>query len=89
LLKGVTLESGRVKAKKAGVRARNEKNDIIFIVITEGIYHQVKDMLKAVGLSVIRLKRERVGIVTVKGMQPGQWRFLTEPEINYFNRGDK
>jgi pseudouridine synthase len=57
------------------------------MVITEGMYHQVKDMLAAVGISVVRLNRERVGIVNVKGLSTGQWRFLTEEEIAYFNRG--
>jgi pseudouridine synthase len=89
LKKGVTIEGRRAKAKYAGVRAKHDKNDIIFIVITEGMYHQVKDMLAAVGISVVRLKRERVGIVTVKGLSPGQWRYLTDEEIKYFNRGQK
>jgi len=43
-------------------------------------------MLMAVGVSVVRLRRERVGIVSVKGLEPGQWRFLTENEIKYFNK---
>lgn len=89
LQKGVTMEGRRARAKKAGVRAKHEKNDIIYMVITEGMYHQVKNMLMAVGISVVRLKRERVGIVTVAGLEPGQWRYLTEEEIKYFNRGGK
>lgn len=89
LKKGVTIEGRRARAKYAGVKSKHDKNDIIFIVITEGMYHQVKDMLMAVGISVVRLKRDRVGIVTVKGLEPGQWRYLTEDEIKYFNRGQK
>jgi pseudouridine synthase len=86
LKKGVTIEGRRARAKYAGVRAKHDKNDIIYIVITEGLYHQVKNMLVAVGMSVVRLKRERVGIVGVKGLEPGQWRYLTEDEIKYFNK---
>jgi 23S rRNA pseudouridine2605 synthase len=86
LKKGVTIEGRRARAKYAGVRSKHEKNDIVYVVITEGMYHQVKDMLMAVGISVVRLKRERVGIVSVKGLEPGQWRFLAESEINYFNK---
>ncbi len=89
LIKGVTIEGRRARAKRAGVRSKNEKNDIIYMVITEGMYHQVKNMLMAVGLSVVRLKRERVGIVSASGLAPGQWRNLTEGEIKYFNRGEK
>lgn len=90
LRKGVFIgEEGktrRAKAKYAGVRNKNEKNDIVYVVITEGMYHQVRDMLAAVGMSVVRLKRERVGIVSVKGLEPGQWRHLAESEIQYFNK---
>ena len=86
LKKGVTIEGRRARAKYAGVRSKHDKNDIIYVVITEGMYHQVKDMLMAVGISVVRLRRERVGIVSVKGLEPGQWRFLTENEIQYFNK---
>jgi pseudouridine synthase len=87
LVKGVIIDERRARAKRAGALAKNEKNDIIYIVITEGMYHQVKNMLVAVGLSVVRLKRERVGIVNIKGLAPGQWRYLTEDEIKYFNKG--
>ncbi len=86
LVKGVTIEGGRARAKYAGVRSKHDKNDIIYVVITEGMYHQVKNMLMAVGISVVRLKRERVGIVSVKGLEPGQWRHLAESEIKYFCR---
>lgn len=89
LVKGVTIGGRSARAKRAGVRGKNEKNDIIYMVITGGMYHQVKDMLSAVGLSVVRLKRERVGIVDVKGLEPGQWRLLTEDEIKFFNRERK
>jgi pseudouridine synthase len=89
LVKGVTIGTTRVRAKRAGIKEKNEKNDIIYIVITGGMYHQVKDMLMAVGLSAVRLKRDRIGDVNVKGIEPGQWRHLTEDEIDYFNRGQK
>jgi 23S rRNA pseudouridine2605 synthase len=78
-----------VRAAEAGIYKRNDANDLVYITITEGINHQVKRMLEAVGASVIRLKRENVGPVTASRLEPGQWRFLTEDEIKYFIRVKK
>ena len=78
-----------VKAADAGIYKRNDANDLVYIVITEGMNHQVKRMMEAVGASVVRLKRENVGPVTAAGLEPGQWRHMTQAEIKYFTRGKK
>ena len=52
------------------------------IVITEGKKRQIRRMLKAVGCCVIGLKRLSIdGIYLDENLQPGQWRALTEKEI--------
>ncbi len=78
-----------IQASDAGIYKRNDANDLVYITIKEGINHQVKRMLEAVGASVIRLKRENIGPVTCSRMEPGQWRYMMESEINYFYRGKK
>lgn len=84
LVTGVRIEEGRVvKALNAGVYKRNDQNDQVFIVIKEGMNHQVKRMLQAVGASVVRLRRENIGLITDKGLNPGQWRYMTPAEIKY------
>ncbi|MGS2722921.1 16S rRNA pseudouridine(516) synthase RsuA [Porticoccus sp. GXU_MW_L64] len=51
--------------------------------ISEGKYHQVKRMFAAVGNRVTALHRERIGtIVLDTDMKPGDYRPLTETEIN-------
>lgn len=88
LVTGVRIEDGKmVKALNAGVYKRNDQNDLVFIVIKEGMNHQVKRMLQAVGASVVRLRRENIGEITDKGLNTGQWRFLTPNEIKYLTRG--
>ncbi|HDQ25515.1 MAG TPA: rRNA pseudouridine synthase [bacterium] len=77
------------KAKRAGILKKHGKNDIIFITITEGMNHQIKKMLQAVGLPPVRLHRESVGPVTVKGLMQGAFRDMTEREIQYFRREAK
>lgn len=53
------------------------------VVISEGRYHQVKRMFAACGLHVQALHRVSVGDITLDaGLEPGQYRVLTDTEIN-------
>ncbi|XMB72361.1 pseudouridine synthase [Mycoplasmatota bacterium WC30] len=56
-------------------------NTLLNIVITEGKYHQVKRMFEKFGHKVLRLKRERYGVVTLKGLNKGDYRTLKIHEI--------
>jgi 23S rRNA pseudouridine2457 synthase len=49
------------------------------IVLTEGRNRQVRRMTAAVGLPTLRLIRYAVGEWTVDGLQPGEWREVTNP----------
>lgn len=84
LMKGIFVEGKRLKAKKIWIRKKLEKNYIVSVIITQGINHQIKKMFSYVGLTVLRLNRDRVGIVSINNLQPGQWRYLTEKEVEYF-----
>lgn len=64
----------------AGVNILEEKK--IALTITEGKYHQVKRMLKAVGNQVLYLKRIRMGALSLDPkLKPGEYRELTEEEV--------
>ena len=76
LLEGVDIGGEKVKALKVGVVSEGK----VRIVIDEGRYHQVKRMLRAVGLKVIDLKRVRIGKLTLD-VPEGEWRELSEREI--------
>lgn len=53
-----------------------------YITISEGRKHQVKRMLKAVGCYVVYLKRISIGgLILDESLEKGQYRFLTELEI--------
>jgi len=51
------------------------------IILKEGRNRQVRRMLAAVGFPVLRLIRRAIGPLTLEGLEPGQWRELTEKEI--------
>ncbi len=53
----------------------------IHLTITEGKYHQVKKMLKAVKNKVIYLKRIKFGNLTLEGMIPGEVKEVQREDI--------
>lgn len=57
-------------------------NSKIRLTITEGKFHQVKRMFEAVGKKVTYLKRVEMGtLVLPDDLAPGEYRPLTEPEL--------
>ncbi len=53
------------------------------ITVQEGRYHQVKRMFAAVGNKVIALHREQIGQIQLDPeLEPGEYRFLTQQEID-------
>jgi 23S rRNA pseudouridine2605 synthase len=77
LAEGIELEDG----KTAPAKARKLDDNKIEITIHEGRKHQVKRMLAAVGLPVKKLHRSSYAGLELKGLKPGQWRELSEKEI--------
>ena len=78
---GVTLADGYVtmpaKIELVG------KGDEGIITLKEGKYHQIKRMLGALNNKIIYLERITFGpLVLDESLARGEWRFLTEKEIN-------
>lgn len=77
LSKGVKLDDGITAPAKVRQLSKNK----IALTIHEGRNHQVKRMLAAVGLDVVKLHRSQYGPLELGGLKPGQWRDLTEAEL--------
>ena len=61
-----------------------------YLTISEGRKHQVKRMLKAVGCYVVYLKRVAIGgLILDETLEKGQYRFLTEVEIQKLMKSSK
>lgn len=56
----------------------------VLLTLTQGKFHQVKRMFRAVGNRVRGLHREKIGQVSLD-VELGQWRYLTHDEINSFH----
>lgn len=84
LINGVTLDDG-YKTGKAEVDVLRAKEDrtVLGITVYEGKNRQIRRMCEAVGLTVLRLKRERIGTLSIGTLRSGQYRKLSEKEIEY------
>lgn len=81
LEQGIQLNGEDTATRPAQVLACSEQE--IELTISEGRYHQVKRMLAAVGNHVTALHRQRIGAIELDaGLAPGQFRELTQSEID-------
>ncbi len=80
---GVMLEDGRTAPARVKLVRETEKgNSELLMTIHEGKNRQVRRMLAAVGHDTLRLVRVSIGNLTLAGLKPGQWRFLSKEEVD-------
>lgn len=85
LAKGMRIEGKKVSPARFDILSTDNKTQtsIIQLTIHEGRNHQVKNMLKAVGFPVLKLKREQYGELTLGKLRSGEFRSLTKQEVNH------
>ncbi|NNH00352.1 pseudouridine synthase [Acinetobacter sp. ANC 5414] len=83
----------QIQQLQQGVELRNESGvfaatDVIQLAehelqltIHQGVYHQVKRMLAAVGNKVERLHRQQIGALALPELEQGEWIYLTEQQV--------
>ena len=81
LRQGVRLVDGRTLPAKVRFARKSENNSWIEIVITEGKKRQVRRMVEAVGHPALKLRRVGIGGVRLSGLKIGEFRPLTEREL--------
>lgn len=81
LRRGVQLEDGRTAPARVRVVWRGPGRSVLELTIHEGRKRQVRRMCEAVGHPVLRLVRIRLGPLTLRGLAPGRWRYLTPREV--------
>ncbi len=79
--KGLVIDGQRTAAAKVQVLREDENNTSLRITIHEGRNRQVRKMCEAIGHSVIHLKRISTGKVTLGELPKGEYRFLSEDEV--------
>ncbi len=80
LEQGVMLHGEENPTRPAQVSVIDAKT--ILLTISEGKYHQVKRMLASVGNKVVALHRTSIGAIELGDLPLGEYRELTQEEIN-------
>ncbi len=83
LRKGVDIGGYITRPAKVNVLEQRPGSAVVEISITEGRYHQVKKMFKAVGCPVQTLERISVGEIRLGRLKTGTFRKLTAKELEW------
>ena len=59
------------------------------IILTQGLNRQIRRMCEFLGYEVVKLKRTRIMHIDLTRLHPGQWRNLTEQEMQKLNQALK
>jgi len=83
LRSGIPLDGRRTLPAEVVLVNKGPRNrtGVLMITIREGRNRQVRRMLEAVGHPVQSLRRIRFGPLALRGLKPGEWRELSEVEV--------
>lgn len=79
---GLEIEDYITSKAKVKIIDRVGKDSVLEIVIHEGKNRQVRKMCSKIGHPVIELKRVEIGEIRLGNIKEGEWRHLTEKEID-------
>ena len=79
---GLQLEDGLTAPTEVTVLCEKEETTLLELKMHEGRKRQIKRMWSAVGHAVLTLTRIAFAGLTIEGLRAGEWRFLTQVEVN-------
>ena len=83
---GVTLEDGEIRADAISYASETDKKQV-GIEIHSGKNRIVRRIFESLGYKVVKLDRVYFAGLTKKGLKRGDWRYLTEQEVNFLRMG--
>ena len=78
---GVAIDGERLSAKSVTLLRHGEKNAWLEIILDEGRNRQIRRLLAAFDMGVLRLIRIAIGDLPLGTLAKGQWRVLSQEEI--------
>jgi 23S rRNA pseudouridine2605 synthase len=83
LRKGVIIDGYLTSPAKISIIYSDKGSTVLEFIIHEGRNRQIRKMCSFIGNEVISLKRVSVGELSLGDLKDGQWRYLTESEVDY------
>lgn len=81
LRKGVNLEDGMTSPAGVKVLASSAESSLLEMELGEGRKREVRRMCAAVGFPVVNLQRTALSFLSLQGVAPGKFRYLTPGEV--------
>ncbi|MEP6884633.1 MAG: pseudouridine synthase [Gammaproteobacteria bacterium] len=81
LEQGIEVDGERLGVRSVRKLRTGEKNAWLEIVLEEGRNRQIRRLVEAFDVSVLRLVRVAIGRLALGELAKGQWRMLTEEEM--------
>ena len=78
---GIELSDGPTRPARVKRVRDSEKYTHLEITLTEGRNRQVRRMIEALGATVLKLVRVKIGSIAIGTLQIGKWRSLTPVEV--------
>src|SRR5690606_6364046 len=81
LVEGVDADGERLRAKSASLLRSGTRNAWLEIVLDEGRNRQIRRLLSAFDITVLRLVRTAIGPLQLGDLPKGAWRHLSSGEV--------
>lgn len=78
---GILIDEALVVPDEVRLMRETAEGITIRLVLHEGMFHVVRRMMDKVRIDVVKLRRHRVGPISVNGIPLGAWRDLTPGEL--------
>jgi 23S rRNA pseudouridine2605 synthase len=86
LERGTEVDAEHLAAKSARILRAGQKNSWLEIILDEGRNRQIRRLLGAFDIAVLRLVRVAIGPVSLGALPKGAWRALSSEELKALSR---
>jgi len=86
IAEGITLEDGPIRADHVEYASPTDKKQV-GIELHSGRNRIVRRIFESLGYHVVKLDRVFYAGLTKKNVKRGDWRFLTQEEVNFLKMG--
>ena len=78
--------ASRTSRSRLSIIKRDRDRTLLYMELREGRNRQIRRMMAQMGFPVKKLRRVRMGSLSLKGLAPGEWRELSAGELSSLRR---
>jgi len=84
--RGISLDGKKTAPAKIFLASSSPRRSLYKIELHEGRRREIRRMFEAIGFRVLLLRRIKFAGLTLDGLNPGDWRYLTDKEVQTLYR---